>query len=88
MRIGKTRGLIVEKPNSIYQKGEYTSKDVEKNIFANPFKRFADMRFLQRCRDIELIELNRNLFKKLTDSDVKELLEICDIKLSEYYCRH
>ena len=83
----KDKGLIVEKPNSIYQKGEYTSKDVEKNIFANPFKRFADMRFLQRCRDIELIELNRNLFKKLTDSDVKELLEICDIKLGEYYCR-
>ena len=41
----KAHGMIAEKPNSIYQKGGYTKKDVEKNILSNPFKRFEDMRF-------------------------------------------
>lgn len=41
----KAHGMIAEKPNSIYQKGGYTKKDVEKNILSNSFKRFEDMRF-------------------------------------------
>jgi len=48
----KAHGMIAEKPNSIYQKGGYTKKDVEKNILSNPFKRFEDMRFLMRCKDV------------------------------------
>lgn len=35
----KNKGLIAEKPASIYQKGGFTEKDVERNIFNNPFKR-------------------------------------------------
>ncbi|HOV27401.1 MAG TPA: DEAD/DEAH box helicase [Pseudobacteroides sp.] len=46
----KNRGLVVEKKTSIYCKENYTRKDVEKNIFANPFKRFEDMRFMKRCK--------------------------------------
>ena len=36
----KAHGMIAEKSTSIYQKGGYTRKDVEKNILSNPFKRF------------------------------------------------
>ena len=36
---------MVEKISSIYCKVGYTEKDVERNIFMNPFKRFEDMRF-------------------------------------------
>ena len=39
----KAHGMIAEKSTSIYQKGDYTRKDVEKNILSNPFKRFEDM---------------------------------------------
>jgi chromosome partitioning protein len=46
----KAHGMISEKPNSIYQKGGYTKKDVEKNILSNPFKRFEDMRFLMAAK--------------------------------------
>ena len=46
----KAHGMIAEKPNSIYQKGGYTKKDVEKNILSNPFKRFEDMRFLMAAK--------------------------------------
>lgn len=83
----KERGLVAEKANSIYQKGGYTEKDVERNIFSNPFKRFADMRFLKRCKDINYIEINPIVFKKLTAEDVKHILAVCDEKLAEYYNR-
>ena len=46
----KAHGMISEKPNSIYQKGGYTKKDVEKNILSNPFKGFEDMRFLMAAK--------------------------------------
>ena len=83
----KERGLVAEKANSIYQKGGYTEKDVERNIFSNPFKRFADMRFLKRCKDTNYIEINPIVFKKLTAEDVKHILAVCDEKLAEYYNR-
>ena len=65
----KAHGMIAEKPNSIYQKGGYTKKDVEKNILSNPFKRFEDMRFLMRCKDVETVEVNPIIFRKLTRED-------------------
>lgn len=81
----KARGLIAEKANSLYQKGGYTPKDVERNILSNPFKRFADMRFLQRNKEISMIEFNPHIFKRLTEKDKKEIIAICNEKLESYY---
>jgi type I site-specific restriction endonuclease len=83
----KNKGLLVEKKNSIFCKEGFTRKDVERNIFANPFKRFEDMRFMKRCRDIEYVEFNRHVFRKLTKEDVEWIKEHCDKKLEEYYAR-
>lgn len=83
----KSKGLVAEKASSIYQKGGYTEKDVERNIMSNPFKRFADMRFLRRCKDVSYIEINPIIFKKLTDEDISHILDICDEKLGNYYDR-
>ena len=83
----KENGLAAEKPTSIYQKGGYTEKDVERNIFSNPFKRFSDMRFLRRCKDVSYIEINTIIFRNLTEADKKRILDICDTKLAEYYAR-
>lgn len=83
----KNKGLIVEKKTSIYCKENYSRKEVERNIFTNPFKRFEDMRFMKRCREIEYVELNRYIFKKLTSEDIEWILHHCDRKLDEYYKR-
>ena len=83
----KDNGLIAEKPNSIYQKGGYTEKDVERNIFSNPFKRFADMRFLEHSKNIEYIQINSNVFRKLSGTDIAHILQVCDEKLDMYYKR-
>jgi superfamily II DNA or RNA helicase len=81
----KRKGLVIEKKSSVYCKEGFTRKDVERNIFANPFKRFEDMRFMKRCRDIEYVEINNHIFKKLTKEEIKWILDHCDQKLAEYY---
>lgn len=83
----KAHGMIAEKPNSIYQKGGYTRKDVEKNVLSNPFKRFEDMRFLMRCKDVETIEVNPIIFRKLTREDWLHIIRVCDNSLEKYYTR-
>ena len=83
----KAHGMIAEKPNSIYQKGGYTKKDVEKNILSNPFKRFEDMRFLMRCKDVETVEVNPIIFRKLTREDWLHIVDVCDKSLEKYYAR-
>lgn len=83
----KENGMIAEKSTSIFQKVGYTDKDVERNILSNPFKRFADMRFLQRCRDVTMIRINPAIFKKLTIEDKALILDTCEKKLEEYYKR-
>lgn len=81
----KAHGMIAEKSTSIYQKGGYTRKDVEKNILSNPFKRFEDMRFLMRCKDVETIEVNPIIFRKLTREDWLHIVDACDKSLEKYY---
>ena len=83
----KAHGMIAEKSTSIYQKGGYTRKDVEKNILSNPFKRFEDMRFLMRCKDVETIEVNPIIFRKLTWEDWLHIVDVCDKSLEKYYLR-
>lgn len=83
----KAHGMIAEKSTSIYQKGGYTRKDVEKNILSNPFKRFEDMRFLMRCKDVETIEVNQIIFRKLTREDWLHIVNVCDKSLEKYYLR-
>ncbi len=83
----KDKGLAVEKKTSIFCKEGFTGKDVERNIFANPFKRFEDMRFMRRCREIENVEFNRHIFKKLSSEEIDWVRMHCDRKLDEYYKR-
>ena len=83
----KAHGMIAEKSTSIYQKGCYTRKDVEKNILSNPFKRFENMRFLMRCKDVETIEVNPIIFRKLTREDWLHIVDVCDKSLEKYYAR-
>lgn len=83
----KAKGLPVEKKNSIYCRDNYTRKDVERNIFSNPFRRFEDMKFMKKSKDIEYVEFNKYVFKRLTDKEIEWIINHCDKKLEEYYSR-
>jgi len=84
-RARKESGLVVEKKSSLYSKDGYSRKDVERNIFSNPFKRFEDMRFMSRCRDIEYVEFNRHVWKRMTEEEKGWIVGWCDVRLAEYY---
>ncbi|KRQ86451.1 UvrABC system protein B [Caloramator mitchellensis] len=83
----KKKGLIVEKPNSLYCKDEIDKKAVKRNIFENPFKRFEDMRFLRKSKDVEYVEFSPYVWKKLLDEEKEWIEKYCDEKLDEYYSR-
>lgn len=83
----RNSGLVVEKANSIYAKGNYSDKDAERNILSNPFKRFEDMNMFRHTKTLGVIEVDPTVWKKLTDTEKKRIEKICDEKLDYYYSR-
>ena len=83
----RATGDKTEKATSIFAREVVNASDAKRNILANPFKRFADMRFLSYSNDFEHIEMNRALFRQLTSGDAAEIRSICQEKLDAYYGR-
>lgn len=83
----RARGEIVEKQNSIFAKGNYTDKEAARNILSNPFKRFEDMNMMRHTKTIGIIEVESTVWKRLTEEDKKHILQVCDLKLEQYYKR-
>ncbi len=83
----RASGLIVEKKNSIFAKGEYTDKDAKRNILANSFKRFEDMHMLQHTKTLGIVQVDEAVWKKLSTEEKVEINHICDDKLENYYSR-
>lgn len=79
------RGLIAEKKPCIFTKGGYTDKDVEKLILGMPFKRFEDMHFITHSKVFGLLQLDSNIFKRLTDAEKKDIYKWCDQALEKYF---
>lgn len=80
-------GLIVEKANSIYAKGNYTDKDAERNILSNPFKRFEDMNMMRHTKTLGMVEVDSTVWKRLSADDKTNIIKICNDKLEKYYQR-
>ena len=78
----RAAGLVVEKKNSIFAKGGYTDKEAERNILANPFKRFEDMQMLRHTKTLGVVQVDDAVWKKLTKEEKAEMERICDQKLS------
>lgn len=83
----RAAGLTVEKPASIFAKGGYTDKEAERNILANPFKRFEDMQMLRHTKTLGIIQIDEAVWKHLSDYEKSEIERICDEKLKLYFER-
>jgi len=83
----RKKGLAAEKKKCIYLNGNYTRKDVENNIFSNPFRRFEDMGFMKRSKNFEFeyVEFNKNIWNKINDEKIRLILNYCDKALRKYY---
>lgn len=79
------RGLPAEKKACIFTKGGYTEKDVERLILNMPFKRFEDMGFMHHAKYLGTIQIDRQIFKKLTQDDIRRLNSFCDEALGRYF---
>ena len=77
----RRRGLVVEKPNSLYCREDVTDKEIERNILANPFKRFEDM----QIKTLSIVEVDNSVWKRLTEEEKTEIRGICEEKLEGYY---
>lgn len=80
-------GLPVEKPRSIFAKGGYTDKEAERNILANPFKRFEDMQMLRHTKILGIIQVDEAVWRHLSAEEKADIERICDEKLEAYYRR-
>lgn len=83
----RAAGLVVEKPDSIFAKGGYTDSEAQRNILANPFKRFEDMQMLRHTRTLGIIQVDEAVWKRLTEGEKAEIGRICEEKLEAYYQR-
>lgn len=83
----RAAGLVVEKPNSLFARGGYTDKEAERNILANPFKRFEDMQMLRHTRTLGIVQVDESVWKKLTAEEKAEMEKICEEKLAQYFSR-
>lgn len=83
----RKNGLIVEKANSIFAKGDYTDKEAQRNILSNPFKRFEDMQMLRHTGTLGIVEVEPTVWKALDEKEKKEILRICEEKLDGYFRR-
>jgi type IV secretory pathway VirB4 component len=81
----KKKGLPAEKKKSHYNDEIIDRKKTKNNIISNPFKRFENMRFMERCRDIEYVMFNKVIWKKLSTDEKVWIDKQCDKKLDEYY---
>ena len=78
---------MVEKANSIFAKGNYTSSEAQRNILTNPFKRFEDMQMLRHTRTLGIIQVDEAVWKRLGEDEKAEIQQICEEKLERYYQR-
>ena len=83
----RSRGLIVEKPNSLFCREDVTDKEIERNILANPFKRFEDMQMMRHTKTLGIVEVDNSVWKRLTEEEKEEIRGICEEKLEGYYRR-
>ena len=83
----RASGLIVEKPDSVFARSNYTDKEAERTILRSPFKRFEDRQMLRHTQILGTIQVDEAIWKALTPEDKQHIRSVCEQKLKEYYDR-
>ena len=83
----RERGEIVENSRSLFSRDAYSDKEIERLILSNPFKRFEDMDMMHHSRTLGFVEMDKTVWKRLTEADKADILRICEEALERYYTR-
>ena len=62
-------------------------EEAERNILANPFKRFEDMQMLRHTKTLGIIQVDEAVWRHLSAEEKADIGRICDEKLAAYYRR-
>ena len=81
----REKGLHPEKKNCIFTRGGYTQHDVERLILSMPFKRFEDMHMMHHAKQLGILQMDKWLFRKLTETDIEQIREWCTQALDRYF---
>ena len=79
------KGLIAEKHSSILNTGGYTEKDVEQLILSMPFKVYEEMGVMSHSKYIGVIQLEKQIAKRLNPEDITEIIASCKQGIAKYY---
>jgi hypothetical protein len=79
------KGLIVEKQSSILNKEIYTEKDIECLMLSMPFKIYEEMGVMSHSKYIGIIQLEKQIAKRLNQEDIAQIITSCKQGLSKYY---
>ena len=83
----RKNSLPVEKAKSVYLNPDITDKEIIRNILVYPYKRFEDMGMMHHTRTLGIIQVDENVWKRLTDEEKVEIIDVCNRKLEEYFKR-
>lgn len=81
----RNANLIVEKQDSVYTDIQISDDDILRNILAYPFKRFADIGAVSYDKNSHEISINQPMWASLSADEKKEILDVCNRKLEEYF---
>lgn len=81
----RTKGLVVEKPKSVYLNPDITDKEILHNILIYPYKRFEDMSILKHTKTLGIIQIDSSVWNNLSSEEKNEVEHICDEKLCAYF---
>lgn len=79
--------LVIEKPDSVFSKEEYSDDEAQKTILKYPYARFAEMGMMSYDAANEEICIHRAIWDGLDSAEKTRLSSICHQKLDEYYSR-
>ncbi|MGE5632159.1 MAG: macro domain-containing protein [Caulobacteraceae bacterium] len=83
----REEGKIIERANSAFAKNNCTKKDAEHIILIYPFKRFEQRGMMSYDKETELITIDSVIMTNMSEDKKREILLICDEKLSQYYSK-
>lgn len=83
----RSKGLFVEKENSIFSQERFCDKDARRIILIYPYRRFANFQLLYYEAADQRIGFHPYLWKSLSREEKEEIKTLCDSALDRYYRR-
>lgn len=80
----REKGLIIEKPKSIYCKEKIDDAEIRRNILAYPFKRFELMSLMHHSKTLGMIEIDAAVWKKLGKEEIVRVIDVCNQNIVDY----